>query len=329
MRLNSIFCEGMIFQANKPIRLFGTGGGILKIDFCGYHYEEDKRGAKWEAELPPMPYGGPYEMDIVMNDRKQTLHDIYIGDLYILAGQSNMQFKLGESEYDMSLCKDDPLLRYYSTERAEGGASFFPQDGWVKAKTEDLAYWSCLGYLVGRTLREQTDRAIGIIACYQGAADIQTYMPDSAFENPDFNIPDDERYDMMFSWNHGHSQLYNYQLKQLLPYSTAAVLWYQGESNVSEKESEVYGEMLSCLIHSWRDAFRDAELPFVVVQLPDNIERAGAPWSRIQQAQEDIQYKEEHVVTVISRDICENDNLHPKKKNELGRRIANAIMSMQ
>lgn len=320
-----MFCDGAIFQANKPIRLFGTGGGRLEINFCGNSFEAEKVGAHWEAELPAMPYGGPYEMEITLDGRKQTLHDLYLGDVYVLAGQSNMQFKLRESDYDLALCKKDSRLRLFSTERVQGGERFFPQDGWILADETNTADWSCLGYLIGKELREKTGHAVGLITCYQGAADLQCFLPDSAFENPAFRIPEQERFDYDYPWNKGHSLLYDFQVKQITPYSAAAVIWYQGESNASPKESELYGEMLSCLIQSWRRDFKDEGLPFIVVQIADYKGRDNAFWHRIQQAQEEIQQKEPFVKTVISRDVCESTDIHPKRKYELAKRIAEAI----
>ena len=322
MRLNEIFCDGAVFAANKPIRIFGTGGGLAEIEFFGKSYSAEMVGAKWEMELPPMPYGGPYEMNVTLDGRKQTLHDIYIGDVYLLAGQSNMQFKLKESDYGEDMRGDDWLLRLFSTERVSAGESFFVQDGWVKAKKTNAGEWSCIGYFVGKELRKRCGHAVGLIACYQGAADIQAYLPDSAFSNPSFAIPDDDRFDMEYPWNEGHSQLYNFQLKQVIPYQCTAVLWYQGESNVPKKESAVYGDMLSCLFESWRAAFKDKELPFVVVQIADFVGRDHAFWHKIQQIQEEIQHKEKNVITVVSRDVCESTDIHLKKKYELAMRIA-------
>ena len=66
MRLNALFCDGAIFQANKPVRVFGTGGGNIRIDFCGKTYAAEKTGAAWCMELAPGDYGGPYEMTVTM-----------------------------------------------------------------------------------------------------------------------------------------------------------------------------------------------------------------------------------------------------------------------
>ena len=65
--------------------------------------------------------------------------------------------------------------------------------------------------------------------------------------------------------------LYERMTSKILPYSLHTVLWYQGESNVSEsgEEAEIYLSLLEGLIDSWRGEFKDGELPFIVIQLAD------------------------------------------------------------
>ena len=329
MRLNEMFCDGMIFQANKPVRIFGTGGGMLEIHLCGQSYAGEVYGPDWIIALAPCPYGGPYEMTVVTDGRTRVIKDIYFGDVYVLAGQSNMQFKLRDASVNEQVCEDDPLLRLFSTERVHAGESFFPQDGWVKAEKAGVRDWSCLGYLAGKDLRKKADRAIGLITCYQGAADIQAFLPESAFENPAFVLEDKDRFDMMYRWNKGHSMLYNFQVKKIAPFSVAAIWWYQGESNASDKESAIYGDMLSCLIDSWRVTFDDSALPFVVVQIADFDGRNNDYWHRIQQFQAEIPRKRPSVKTVISRDVCETNDIHPKSKQALALRIAEATTAFE
>lgn len=76
--------------------------------------------------------------------------------------------------------------------------------------------------------------------------------------------------------------------------------------------------MMDC----WREAFWDPELPFVVIQIADYIERPDAAWKRLQQAQWDVQFLRENVKTIPCRDICEANNIHPSTKSVLAARIA-------
>lgn len=97
----------------------------------------------------------------------------------------------------------DPLLRFFHNERPEQSERFFPQDGWISARTDRDGDLSCIEYFTGTYLREKKGHAVGFITCYQGAAGIQAYLPDAAFENPLFNIPDEERRDD-YPWNKGY-----------------------------------------------------------------------------------------------------------------------------
>ena len=66
-----------------------------------------------------------------------------------------------------------------------------------------------------------------------------------------------------------------------------------------------------------------------VVQIADFDGRNNDYWHRIQKVQAEIEYKEKHVKTVVSRDICESDDIHPKKKYELAMRIADAFSALE
>ena len=325
MRLDPIFCNGMVLQANKEIRLFGTGGGTIEVQLLGYQVTQTVVATRWELTLPAQDYGGPYNMTVTLDGRTRTISDIWFGDVYLLTGQSNMQFKLQESDYPVTEYRTHPNMRLFSCERMEEGEYFFPEDGWVKCTKEEAGKWPCIGYITGDFLLQKSEHAIGLIACYQGAAAIQSLMPDESFVNKRFFVPEEERFDIDFPWNKGNSILYKYMVEPLMPLSMAAVLFYQGESNNSDKESRLYYDMLVSLIESWRKGFRDNDLKFIIMQIADNDNRQSPVWERIQHAQAIIGESTPNVFTVISKDVCESDKIHPLKKTELSRRIADLL----
>lgn len=332
MRLNELFADGMVLQAGKPVRIFGTGGGSVTVEFAGRKRSETFRAAEWCIEMDAMEYGGPYEMDIDLDGRKKVIRDIYIGDVYILGGQSNMQFKLRESNYPREMYRDNDMIRLFSLERMEGGAdgeSFLPEDGWVSCRAEKAGDWSCIGYIAATESFSRKERAIGLIECYQGAAAIQAFLPDRVFENGMiWDIPVDRRFDMAYPWNAGHGMLYDYMFKKLIPYSCGCVIWYQGESNDSEEEGIVYDKMLSLMIRAWREDMRDPRMKFIIIQIADYLPRDNEPWRRIQAAQERIAREEDNCVCVISRDVCENDMIHPVSKTALSVRVAEQMLPL-
>ena len=325
MHLAPIFSDGMILQADKPIRIFGEGGGQLHIELAGQVYDENIIACDWCIELPALPYGGPYELKAELDGHKKIVKDVYIGDVYLLSGQSNMEFKLHESDYPKDDYQSFPNMRLFTIERMESGEAFAPEDGWVSCTKENAGDWSCIGYIVGQYLMQKRDTAVGFIACYQGAAQIETFMPDRIFEKDGFTLPDAERSDQQHAWNHGHSVLYDFMVKKMVPYSLAAVLWYQGESNTnSVKEASIYEAQLNALIDTWREDMKDEALHFIIIQIADFLPSFDDAWRIVQQAQLNVGQRE-NIDTVICSDVCEKETIHPTKKTELSRRIAELL----
>ena len=330
MELNQLFCDGMILQADKPVRVFGKGAGKASVRFNGAQAKGTFTGEDWLLELPAMPYGGPYEMAVKLDGSETILRDVWVGDVYLLAGQSNMQMKLADTDFPKNLYRPLPNVRLFSTRRAEDNEHFKPEDGWVPARKEEAGYWSALGWLTAMFLTERKSCKIGLIECYQGAAAIQTYLPDRVFEeHPEYDIPYGGRGDMMWKWNEIHSILWHFQFEGILPFPMSAVLWYQGESNWREAESLIYDKLLTALLRSWREDLRDPKLPFVIVQIADYKPREGASWSRIQEAQARVAAEDPYAELVVCRDVCENDQIHPKKKSILARRMADAVLLLE
>lgn len=71
----------MVLQANKPVNIFGSGDGIVKVEING-HFVETKANGEWVLTLPPSDYSGPHTMKITMNEETVILHDIYFGDVF-------------------------------------------------------------------------------------------------------------------------------------------------------------------------------------------------------------------------------------------------------
>ena len=322
LRLNELFCSNMIMQANKPVRFFGTGNGGVRIRFLGEEQSVLANG-EWFLTFSAVDYGGPYEVEIWLDGVKTLLENIYFGDIYLLSGQSNMQLKLSMTNEPKDGYCGNENVRLYTVDRIEDEEYFHARDGWVELTKENAEYFSALGYYIGQNLATK-NRKIGLIACYQGASTIQTWLPKEVAKRAEFldDLPLLSRrvYPL---WN-DDGQLFEYQLKTVLPLSIAGVVWYQGESNTGEGEGTKYFEMLQALVESWRDAFMDEKLPFVVVQIAD-YKGNSAGWNRVQAAQLRAGEELNGVTCVVCRDICEDNDIHPQSKRELGKRISNVL----
>lgn len=128
MKLNSIFTDNMVLQARKPIKIFGTGKGTVEILFCDRRARTESREDQWQVQIPPMEYGGPYSMEICLNGSARILQNVMVGEVILCAGQSNFQFELHEDAISERAYQDNPLLRMFTVDRPEEGASIASQE---------------------------------------------------------------------------------------------------------------------------------------------------------------------------------------------------------
>lgn len=329
-RLAPIFTDHMVLAANQPIRVYGTGENFISVSLNGETVGVQTENGKWIAALPPMPAGGPYELRVTDGVQTAVLQDVFIGLVYLCAGQSNMQLRLEETDFPASKYEDNRLLRFFATERLEDNEPFSPADGWMISTRETAGLRSAIGYLAGSEIIKTQQTAVGIVCCYQGASVIESWVPKDTFQGIGVDLSPDEKapnhYEPMYSrWNQD-GVLYDFAFSQAFPFSVSAVVWYQGESDSSEAEGKVYALELAEMIRIWRRDLLNGNLPFVVVQLADFIDfPRSAGWKLIQQAQLDVAKLTHHVKTVVCADDCENNMIHPTRKQLLSHRIAKAL----
>ena len=321
--LNPIFRDNMIMQANKPVRFFGSGNGLVSVLFNG-----DKKSAiangKWLIEFDSVNYGGPYSIEVLLDNEEACFENVYFGDVYLLGGQSNMQFKLWESSEPKESYRGNKNVRLFTIDRMEEGEHFKTSDGWVELTIDTAPNFSAIGYYVANELAND-ERKIGLIACYQGASVIQSWLRKDVAQRPELQVENKFADHEWFPiWN-DDGILYDYMLTKIIPYSMASVLWYQGESNASVDEARIYLRFLDALTSSWREVFMDENLEFIVIQLADYDERNTEGWHLVQEAQLKAQDELKNVKTVICRDVCETDDIHPRSKKELSLRIVKAL----
>jgi sialate O-acetylesterase len=113
----------------------------------------------------------------------------------------------------------------------------------------------------------------------------------------------------------------------LIPYSIQGAIWYQGESN--QKRAFQYQELLPNMINDWRTRWNDS-FSFYIVQLASFgngqpiTKEPGIPdtWAELQEAQYLTAITLPKVGLAVTNDIGEEKNIHPKNKQEVGRRLA-------
>lgn len=333
MELNKLFCDGMVLQAEKPIRIFGTGNGAVRVEIDGSVGVTTGGGDEWLLEMPAHTYGGPYTMKVVLNGNEKLIKDVYFGDVYLLAGQSNIEFRLWQTNTPEEEYESNPLVRAFFT-KIENEKNEFPlEEKWIRG-IGCVSQWSALGWPMANRLQRESGHAVGIIACYRGASLIQSWLPKGILRGTDFEIATEARTGHLrikeyIDWNHD-AFLYEGKFKKVIPISMKAVVWYQGEANSRPVEvAKIYKDLLKTLINRWREDLRDENLPFVVVQIHD-FSKTPSPegWALVQKAEAEIENEMENVKTVICSDICEDDNIHPPTKLPLAIRIKEALLNI-
>src|SRR5689334_22825493 len=106
LRLAALFSDHLVLQQERPTKLWGWDepGQHLTArlrapgrrgELCAVSVQADDRG-RFLLQLPALPAGGPYELN-VEGSRALTLQDVWIGEVWLASGQSNMEWKLGSA----------------------------------------------------------------------------------------------------------------------------------------------------------------------------------------------------------------------------------------
>lgn len=116
--------------------------------------------------------------------------------------------------------------------------------------------------------------------------------------------------------------IYNAMIHPLIPFSIRGVLWYQGESNTGRAFE--YGKTFPLMIESWRKEWKD-NFPFLFVQLSsfgsNEISNGGSDWAELREAQV-LTLRLSNTGMTVTTDIGDPADIHPKNKQEVGRRLA-------
>jgi sialate O-acetylesterase len=90
----------MVLQRGKPNSIWGWSqpGDSVRVDI-GESSATATTGAdgRWQTQIRPPAPGGPYTVKITGGQQTVELQDVLVGDVWICAGQSNMQFGLAQA----------------------------------------------------------------------------------------------------------------------------------------------------------------------------------------------------------------------------------------
>ena len=188
MKLASVFTDHMVLQKGRPVKVFGEGEGTVTVEFLGNTVTQSFTQNEWCVVLPSFEYGGPYEMTVTLNDKKIILKDIYVGEVWLAMGQSNMEMPLFRTLYGCDEAKHayNEKVRFFDIPRRVERDK--PKYGWpfIKTDGEDTPWEVCdessalrasaVGYYVAKELSAKLGVAIGIIGCNWGCRRLEPFI---------------------------------------------------------------------------------------------------------------------------------------------------------
>ncbi len=127
----------------------------------------------------------------------------------------------------------------------------------------------------------------------------------------------------MLNYQYNPAVLFNVMIHPLIPYGIKGFIWYQGEANAGAAYD--YRKLFPMLIADWRKRWQQGNLPFLFVQLANYMKTKPLPseseWAELREAQT-LTLSQPNTGMACTIDIGEANDIHPKNKQEVGRRLA-------
>ena len=331
-KLPSIFGDHMVLQREKAIPVWGWDQPGTDVTVTlGEQSVTVAAGddGKWSASLKAMDAGGPFELK-VKGSEERVFKDVLIGEVWLCSGQSNMEWTVNRSKDAKAEIAnaDFPKIRHIKFQHVPAAK---PLDdakvgGWKICDSENVPNFTAVGYYFGRHLHRELDVPIGLIGSNWGGTRIEPWTPPAGFKAIDElseiagNLDEFPKVNKAGKVIHQSPlALYNGMINPIVPFAMRGAIWYQGESN--NGEGMLYHHKMKALIHGWRTVWNDPEMPFYFVQLAPYRYRRPQALPGIWEAQT-ATLSVPHTGMAVTVDIGNINDIHPKNKQDVGKRLA-------
>jgi len=336
--LPKIIRSDMVLQRGQKDAIWGTASAGEKIA-VSFHNQTKNTVAdgsgKWIVYLDKMDASAsPSEM-IIKGNNTIILKNILVGEVWLCSGQSNMEYTVRKnskvvktdssknSPIDELDRANNPDIRIFLVTQKKLLFEDSSYSGWSIARDSALRSFSAAGYFFGKGLYAKLHVPIGMISAAIPGSAIEPWLPGTIEKQADKDKPltlDESQ----------PGKFYFKMIEPLAPFSIKGFLWYQGETNCFQNESIEYTYKMQALINGWRKLWKDSKLPFYYVQIapfyysksagkyPLTAETEPKFWEA-QTLAMNIPYTGMIVIDDLS---TSPDNLHPRGKWEVGRRLA-------
>ena len=191
LKLSALFCDHAVLQRGIPVPVWGwaSPGSIVSISL-GVVSAATRCGVdgRFRVDLPSMPAGGPFELRVRAGGHEVVVRDVFVGEVWLASGQSNMEFTLAACGKMTDIAEaDHPLVRMITVDHTAliGPRSNF-EGAWQTATPQNAQAFSAVGYFFARRLSAELGVAVGIINSSWGGTIAQAWTSREALAgNPD------------------------------------------------------------------------------------------------------------------------------------------------
>ncbi len=337
--LPAFISEGMVLQQLTSASLWGKAfpGKTITVraswNNMNYSTKADSEG-RWRIQLKTPQAGGPYFIAFSEGNDSFTLHDVWVGEVWLCSGQSNMEmpmkgFKNQPVEgSNMDILKSkNSQLRLFTVKRHSTLAAQEDVEGeWQTANPVSVSEFSATAYYFGRLLQEILKVPVGLICSSWGGSPIESWMDRGMLQPfPGIKLPQTE--EDIKEKNRTPTTLFNGMIAPLVGFAIKGVIWYQGESNYDRYTS--YADLLLAMVNGWRTKWNKGVFPFYYCQIAPYDYRLITPHGEevfnsayLREAQLKAESRIENSGMAVLLDAGLEKGIHPPKKQIAGERLA-------
>lgn len=334
VKLSSMFSDSMVLQQCTVVKLNGISKPNTEIkittswDNKSVSAKSDLDG-QWLAEVKTVSAGGPYKITFDDGD-KLILKDVYLGEVWLCSGQSNMEMPvkgkkgqpvLESNEVIANAIPDIPIRMFTVGQNPTIEKVDTVSGKWLVNSPKNVANFSAVAYFFGLRLYKTLRVPIGLINTSWGGSNIESWMPyDTLKYDSDISFKHLKSNVIPKNPQHKASLLYNGMIYPLRNTSVKGVIWYQGESNVSRYQK--YINQQKAFVSHLRTLFGNENLPFYYVQIAPhgNKNNQNLPYMREAQMKCEALIPNSGMAVIL--DSGEENCIHPASKRVVGNRLA-------
>ena len=284
-RVAHIFSDHMVLQRESFVPIWGWGepGKTVTVEpsWCEGWTVSAKVGkdGKWCLNVETGEAGGPHTLTITSGKETITLKDILLGEVWVCAGQSNMEMPVGGFGFQLVEGARDAALKagtYADKIRIidiKTPRCYEPIDdidaSWKRASVSACVGTSAVAWFFATALADNLDSPIGIIVNPWGGSRIEAWMTREAIDKSGITAEERAAIDAVEEhldrWPETPELIWNGRMAPIAGYRAKGFIWYQGCSNMDQ---ECYDKLQTSMVKLWREAWTVRGMPDMPEDMP-------------------------------------------------------------